>query len=119
MDDHEVIVLCQEGDADAFRCLVEKYGSVLKGTAYLMTRDAALAEELVQDAFVSAWRGIRGFKNGRPIKPWLVRILVNRVLGKLRAGRQMRSKRATRRTEGSPSSTPSTGRCSCCATSRN
>jgi len=80
LDELDAIALCQEGDADAFRCLVERYGAVLQGTAFLMTRDAALAEELTQDAFLSAWRGIGGFKEGRPVKPWLVRILVNRVV---------------------------------------
>lgn len=80
MDDSEIIGLCKQGDADAFRCLVERYGHTLQGTAFLMTHDAALAEELTQDALLSAWQGIGGFLLDRPVKPWLVRIVVNRVL---------------------------------------
>ncbi len=80
MNDEEAIRRCQGGEREAFRHLVEGYGGVLYGTAYLMTSDAALAEDHVQEAFISAWRGIRGFKTGRPVKPWLVRILVNKVL---------------------------------------
>ncbi len=80
MNDAEAIRRCQGGEREAFRHLVEGYGGVLYGTAYLMTSDAALAEDHVQEAFISAWRGIRGFKTGRPVKPWLVRILVNKVL---------------------------------------
>ena len=84
MNDQDAIRRCQEGDRDAFRHLVDQYQDVLYGTAYLMTGDAAVAEEQVQEAFVSAWKGIRGFRIGQPIKPWLVRILVNRVLSERR-----------------------------------
>jgi RNA polymerase sigma-70 factor, ECF subfamily len=80
MDEQEAVRRCQDGDRDAFHQLVEQYQNVLMGTAYLMTRDRAVAEELVQDAFLSAWRGIAGFRLGEPVKPWLVRITVNTVI---------------------------------------
>ena len=80
MTDNEAIVRCQNGDRDAFRYLVERYKDVLFGTAVLMTGNRAVAEEQVQEALLSAWRGIRGFRLGRPLKPWLLRILVNSVL---------------------------------------
>ncbi|MCH8989463.1 MAG: sigma-70 family RNA polymerase sigma factor [Chloroflexi bacterium] len=80
MNDEEAVLRCQDGDREAFRHLVESYEDVLYGTAYLMTGNTALAEEHVQEAFLSAWRGIRGFRTGRPVKPWLVRILVNTVM---------------------------------------
>ena len=80
MTDNEAIMRCQNGDRDAFRFLVERYKDVLFGTAVLMTGNRALAEEQVQEALLSAWRGIRGFRLGRPLKPWLLRILVNSVL---------------------------------------
>lgn len=80
MTDDEAVRLCQNGDRDAFRHLVERYKDLLYGTAFLMTGSATLAEEQVQEALLLAWRGIRGFKRGRPFKPWLVRILVNAVL---------------------------------------
>ncbi len=84
MTEEDAVVRCQEGDRDAFRYLVEQYKDVLYGTAYLMTHNRALAEEQVQEAFLSAWRGIKGFQRGRPFKPWLMRILVNSVLGQQR-----------------------------------
>jgi len=80
MNDEEAVRRCQQGDREAFRHLVESYKDVLYGTAYLMTGNASLAEEQVQECFLAAWRGIRGFRLGRPVKPWLVRILVNRVM---------------------------------------
>ena len=74
------IARCQEGDREAFRVLVDQHKDVLYGTALLMTGNRAIAEEAVQEAFLSAWSGIGGFKLGRPLKPWLTRILVNGVL---------------------------------------
>ena len=84
MTDDEAIMRCQNGDHDAFRCLVERYKDVMFGTAVLMTGNRALAEEQVQEALLSAWRGIRGFRLGNPAKPWLLRILVNAVLAQQR-----------------------------------
>lgn len=84
MTDHETILRCQQGDREAFRQLVDRYRDVLFGTAVLMTGNRAVAEEQVQEALLSAWRGIRGFRLGNPVKPWLVRILVNAVLSQQR-----------------------------------
>ena len=84
MTDNEAIVRCQDGDREAFRHLVDQYKNVLFGTAVLMTGNRAVAEEQVQEALLSAWRGIQGFRRGSPVKPWLVRILVNAVLAQQR-----------------------------------
>ena len=87
MSEDLTITRCQDGDREAFRVLVDRHKDVLYGTALLMTGNRAMAEEAVQEAFLSAWRGIRGFRRGRPVKPWLTRILVNGVL----AGKRRRS----------------------------
>ena len=84
MNDDEAIGQCKEGHRDAFRHLVDRYKDVLFGTAVLMTGNRAVSEEIVQEALLSAWRGIGGFKSGRPFKPWVVRILVNEVLTRQR-----------------------------------
>lgn len=80
MSEDEAVLRCQQGDREAFHYIVEQYKDVLYGTAMLMSSNRALAEEHVQEAFLAAWRGIRGFRRGYPFKPWLVRILVNGVL---------------------------------------
>ena len=84
MTEELAIARCQEGDRDAFRYLVERYKDVLYGTACLMTGSRIHAEDHVQEALLSAWRGIQGFRQGQPFKPWLVRILVNEVLSQRR-----------------------------------
>lgn len=85
MIEEEAIRRCQSGEREAFRYLVEHYQNVLYGTAYLMTGDRAVAEDQVQEAFFSAWKNIGSFKVGRPMKPWLVKILVNKVLSHRRS----------------------------------
>ncbi len=80
MTESEAVQRCQRGDPDAFRYLVERHQGVVFGTAYNMTGNRALAEELAQEAFLSAWKGMRGFRRGSPFKPWLMRILVNAVM---------------------------------------
>ena len=80
MTEDQAIARCQGGDREAFRHLVERYRDVLYGTAVLMTGNRAVPEEMVQEAFLSAWRGVGGFERGRPVKPWLMRVLVNGVL---------------------------------------
>jgi RNA polymerase sigma-70 factor (ECF subfamily) len=84
VDEAEAIRRCQAGDKEAFRFIVERYSNLLFGTAFLMTRNRAEAEELVQDALILAWRGLPGFRQGGSLKSWLVRILVNRVISQKR-----------------------------------
>ena len=80
MTDDEAVLACQNGDRDAFRHVVERYKDVLFGTAVLMAGNRADAEEHVQEALLSMWHSIDDFQRERPIKPWLMRILVNVVL---------------------------------------
>lgn len=84
LTDREVVARCQAGDQVAFRSLVERYQGVLQGTAFLMTRDAALAEDLAQDALVAAWRAMGSLRDGAAVKAWLVRILVNAATSRQR-----------------------------------
>ena len=80
IDEQDAVRRCQMGDHEAFRPIVERYGNVLMGAIYLMTHDRAVSEELVQETFVRAWKGIGTFRLGQPVKPWLIRIAVNQAL---------------------------------------
>ena len=86
MDELEAIRRCQEGERGPFRLLVDRYEEVLYGTAYLMTRDHGLAEEMVQETFLRAWRAIPSLR-GHSFKAWVVRILVNHVMSERRKKR--------------------------------
>jgi RNA polymerase sigma-70 factor (ECF subfamily) len=57
--------------------------------AYLVTHDAAAAEDIAQEAFLAAVRALHRFDRRRPFGPWLHRIVVNRAIDWTRA-RQLR-----------------------------
>ena len=82
MTEDEAIQRCQDGEREAFRPLVERHQDVVFGTAYHLTGNAALAEELAQEAFLAAWQGIRGFRLGK-----IVQALAHAYFGQHRAGR--------------------------------
>ena len=51
--------------------------SALYSAAVRLTRNASDAEDLVQETYLRAYRGFRGFREGSNIKAWLYRILSN------------------------------------------
>jgi RNA polymerase sigma-70 factor (ECF subfamily) len=56
----------------------------LYGAALRMTRNPADAEDLVQEAYLRAFRGFAGFKEGTNLKAWLYRILTNSFINTYR-----------------------------------
>ncbi len=70
--------------------------------AYLVLRDADDAADAAQEAFLRAHRGLRGFKAGRQLRPWLLRIAVNQALNSLRAKRRRASVTERLTVEGRP-----------------
>ena len=88
-DETELVALARRGDADAYEELVRAYQGIAFRTAYLVTGNAADAEEAAQDAFVKAYRALWRFRPGAPFKPWLLRIVANEARNRRRsAGRR-------------------------------
>jgi len=87
LNEIQAVKLCQEGHKGAFKGIVEQYGDLMYGTALMMTRDRMLAEDIVQDALILAWKSIRKFEPGTNLKAWLMTILVNRVKSIMRRRR--------------------------------
>ena len=66
MFDYEACLLaCARGDQRALRQLYEQDSSHLLGVALRITRDKALAEDVVHDAFIKIWRGAGSFDPSR------------------------------------------------------
>ena len=57
--------------------LVSRYQVKAVRAAYLITRDVGLAEDVVQDSFIRAYRAIWGFNASHPFEPWFMRSVVN------------------------------------------
>ncbi len=75
------------GDQDGFRALVERHSRSLFRLAYRMTGNEQDAEEIVQDAFLRAYRKLDRFESRANFGTWLYRIAVNCTLDRLRKGR--------------------------------
>lgn len=75
------------GGADTFGAALAAELPRLVRLALHLTRDAATAEELAQEAALRAWSRRRQLRDGAPIGPWLNRILVNLVIDRSRAHR--------------------------------
>jgi len=57
--------------------------------AYVITRNAADAEDATQDGLVKAWRALGRFRAGEPLRPWLLQIVANEARNRRRsAGRR-------------------------------
>ena len=57
--------------------LMNQYGDSLLRLCYLYLKDAALAQDAVQDTFVKAWKKLDTFEGRSSEKTWLCRIAVN------------------------------------------
>jgi RNA polymerase sigma-70 factor (ECF subfamily) len=62
-----------------------QYAPSLYSTALRMTRNAADAEDLVQETYLKAYRGYAGFEEGTNLRAWLFRILTNTYINTYRA----------------------------------
>jgi RNA polymerase sigma-70 factor, ECF subfamily len=88
-EDYEAVSACQKGDADAFEVLVEKYQKRMLNVAYRMTGDYEEACEIVQEAFLSAYRAIKKFRGEARFATWLYGITVNHAKNRMK---QMQSR---------------------------
>lgn len=79
----------QRGDGHAFDALVRPHWQMAFRLAYLITRNAADAEDAAQDALVKSWRALPRFRSAEPFRPWLLRIVGNEARNRRRsAGRR-------------------------------
>jgi RNA polymerase sigma-70 factor (ECF subfamily) len=83
--DGALVQAAQDGSVDAMEELFRRYWSGAHRAAYLVVHDAALAEDVAQEAFLSAVRALHRFDRRRPFRPWLHRIVVNRAIDHARA----------------------------------
>lgn len=73
------------GDRAAFSALYDRYANILMALALRIVRDRSDAEEVVQDAFLQAWRQAERFDGGRgSVGAWLVTMARSRALDRLR-----------------------------------
>ncbi len=78
--DGRAIARARAGDLDAFDEVVSRHGGRAFRVAFRLMGQREDAEDLVQDAFVLAFRNLARYDAAQPFAPWFHRILVNRGL---------------------------------------
>ncbi|MCY3918771.1 MAG: sigma-70 family RNA polymerase sigma factor [Chloroflexi bacterium] len=81
--DDELAERAKQGELGAFNALVGRYQRPVFGLCLRMLSSPPAAEDAAQDAFVSAWRGIGGYRGGS-FQAWMLRIAGNQCRDELR-----------------------------------
>ena len=81
--EHELIARARAGDQDAFAELVVVLGARVYGALRRFGLDADEADEVAQEVFVRAWRGLARFQERSQFSTWLYRIAFNEAQRRL------------------------------------
>lgn len=87
--DADLLARLRAGDADAFMTLVDRYGPLMLRIALSHVRSRAVAEEVVQEAWLGVLQGLDRFEGRSSLKTWILRIVTNRA--RTRGEREARS----------------------------
>ena len=87
-DEHALLAALRAGHEWAFETMVRLYGSRLHAVARRFTRNEEDAQDVVQSAYLSAFRALSEFEGACQLSTWLHRIVVNTALMKLRSRRR-------------------------------
>jgi len=88
MDDLQAICRLKNGDIGGLECLIARYQAKALRVAFLITHDEPMAEDVVQDAFVRFYHGIKSFDETRPFEPYFMRSIVNTALNAVKRERK-------------------------------
>jgi RNA polymerase sigma-70 factor (ECF subfamily) len=88
MTEAEAIAALKKGNIAGLECLVRHYQVRAVRAAYLITRDLATAQEVVQEAFLRVYERIDQFDAQRPFAPWFFRIVTNDAIKAAKRGRR-------------------------------
>lgn len=77
MDEPQAIQQLKQGDIHGLEYLVYRHQVKAIRTAYLITRDPGLAEDVVQDCFLQVYRSIHAYDATHAFEPWFLRSVVN------------------------------------------
>jgi RNA polymerase sigma-70 factor (ECF subfamily) len=88
VDEMALLSQLRRGEPDAYETLVRTHGGHLLAVARRFVRDDADAQDIVQSAYLSAFRALETFEGNCQLSTWLHRIVVNAALMKLRSRRR-------------------------------
>jgi RNA polymerase sigma-70 factor (ECF subfamily) len=88
-DDDELLGRLRAGDEDAFMEIVMRYSPLMRRIALGYVRSPAVADEVVQEAWLGVLTGLGRFEGRASLKTWILRIVINQA--RTRAAREARS----------------------------
>jgi RNA polymerase sigma-70 factor (ECF subfamily) len=101
LEEAELVHRAKGGDVGAYEELVRMHQDLATRTAYVITGQAADAQDAVQEALVKAYRALGRFREDAPFRPWLLRIVANEAISRRRSNRRQAGL-AVRAAEGRP-----------------
>ena len=90
-DDSDLVARCRSGDQQAFRTLVDRHGRGAFQLARRLVGGDEDAEDVVQEAFLKAYRSLDRFRGGSAFYTWFYRIVYNVSIDRIRKLRRVRT----------------------------
>jgi RNA polymerase sigma-70 factor (ECF subfamily) len=85
--DEDLMGLVQDGEARAFEVIFDRHGGAAFSLAYRMCGRRAMAEDIVQEAFLSLWRSGARYDRARgSVRSWVLSVVHNRAIDAFRRG---------------------------------
>nr|WP_281172646.1 RNA polymerase sigma factor [Comamonas badia] len=82
--DVQLVKMALAGEKQAFISIMRRYNQLLFRTARSILKNDAEAEEALQDGYLRAWKALATFRADARLSTWLVRVVANEALGRLR-----------------------------------
>jgi RNA polymerase sigma-70 factor (ECF subfamily) len=80
----ELVERCKQGDASSYRELYNKYAKAMYNTSLRIVNNTAEAEDVLQEAFIDAFKHIHSFESRSSFGAWLKRIVVNKSINSIK-----------------------------------
>jgi RNA polymerase sigma-70 factor (ECF subfamily) len=80
VSDAILVEAARDGDLEAFEAIVRRHQATIYQVAQRLLDSPADAQDVTQDTFVRAWRGLAGFRGDSTVSTWLYRIVTRRCL---------------------------------------
>ena len=84
LTDADLAARAVQGDPRAFELIMRRHNRLLYRTARSVLKNDQEAEDAVQEAYFNAWKALGSFRADARLSTWLVRIVLNEALGRLR-----------------------------------
>jgi RNA polymerase sigma-70 factor (ECF subfamily) len=80
----ELIAMCRQGDPKAYTALYNEHAPAVYSTILRLIEHTAEAEDVLQETFVAAFKGIQGLKEAGGFRAWIKRIAINKSIDLVR-----------------------------------